>query len=213
MLRIILIRHAQTRWNKERIIQGGNSDIELNDTGAEQCRCLAERLKDEDIRAIYASPMSRTVDTAEAIAAPHHLDIKTDNALREIDCGTLGGTSARDFGRHLQQLIHEKDDEGTLIFKKEGGESFQEVQERTWAFMERLMKEHDDGVVVVVTHYFVIGAILCSVLGLPVRQIGRFRIGETSVNIINVDEWGPYIWQFNDRCHLNHLQEKNAARK
>ncbi|MFH1639056.1 MAG: histidine phosphatase family protein [Chloroflexota bacterium] len=201
MVRIILVRHAQTTWNQSHRIQGGNSDTQLNDAGDWQCRCLAERLKREKVQAVYSSPLSRAIHTARAIAECHGLEVETDTALREINCGTMEGKSTRDIGERLQKLVKGAD-ENEILFKNCGGESLQELKSRAWGAVLRMVKEHPDGTVVVVSHYFVIAAILCTVLELPVTELGRFRLGETSVSTINFDGYGPFLSLFNDRCHL-----------
>ena len=205
MLRVYIIRHAQTSWNQDRRIQGGNSDTILNDEGARQCQCLAERLKEEKVTAVYSSPLSRAMSTARVIADCHGLPVTAEPDLREIDCGTMEGVPITEIGKRLQQLV-KMDKEGDFLFKACGGESLDELQKRAWGAILRMAEKHKDekdGNIVVVTHYFVISAIICAVLNLPATQLGRFRIGETSVNIISFDErFGPFLSLFNDRCHL-----------
>ena len=89
MTKVILIRHGQTSWNQSRRIQGGNNDTVLDEEGERQCRCLAERLKKEDIKAVYSSPLSRAMGTAQWIADGHNLDVIEEPAFREMNCGTL----------------------------------------------------------------------------------------------------------------------------
>ena len=62
MTRIILVRHGQTPWNKDKIFRGSR-DIPLNDQGREEARLAGEWLKGETIHAAYCSPLSRARDT------------------------------------------------------------------------------------------------------------------------------------------------------
>ena len=201
MVRVILIRHAQTSWNQVRRIQGGNSDTRLNEEGERQRRCLALKLKTEQIQAVYSSPLRRAMDTARAIADAQGLEVIAEPALKEINCGTLEGTPAREIGNRLRQLLL-GGDEGALLFKKCGGESLEELRERAWGAIQRLASRHPDEVIAVVSHYFVIAVILCAVLDHPVSQIGKFRLGETSISTVIFGDSGPYLSLFNDRCHL-----------
>jgi broad specificity phosphatase PhoE len=75
-LKLILVRHGETHWNKDGLVQGGDSDIELNDTGLEQARRLAAFLKNEPVIAIVSSPLQRAVATAEVIASQHQLPVE-----------------------------------------------------------------------------------------------------------------------------------------
>ncbi|OGP84025.1 MAG: hypothetical protein A2V87_04185 [Deltaproteobacteria bacterium RBG_16_58_17] len=201
MTRVILIRHGQTSWNESRRIQGGNNDIALNQEGERQCHCLSERLKKEDIKAVYSSPMTRAMSTAQWIADCHRLEVIQEPALQEIDCGTMEGEEIKEVGSRLQLLL-KGGNEGELLFKGCGGESLDEIQKRSWNAILQMVENHPDGTIVAVSHYFVIAAILCAVMNLPASQLGRFRIGETSINIINFDTYGPFLSLFNDRCHL-----------
>ena len=202
MTRVILIRHGQTSWNESRRIQGGNNDISLNQEGERQCRCLSERLKKENIEAVYSSPMTRALGTAQRIADDHGLEVIQEPALREIDCGTMEGTASRDVGSRLQLLV-KGGDEDELLFKGCGGESLDELQRRSWNAVLRMVEKQPNGTIAAVSHYFVIAALLCSVMGLPAKQLGRFRLGEASVNIVTFDAYGPFLTLYNDRCHLS----------
>jgi broad specificity phosphatase PhoE len=201
LTRVILIRHGQTNWNESRRIQGGNNDIMLNQEGERQCHCLAERLKREDIKAVYSSPMTRAMGTAQWIADCHRLEVIQEPALQEIDCGTMEGAEIKEVGSRLQLLLKGGNEE-ELLFKGCGGESLDEIQKRSWNSVLQIAASHPNSTIVAVSHYFVIAAILCAVMNLPASQLGRFRMGETSINIINFDMYGPYLSLFNDRCHL-----------
>jgi len=83
-----------------------------------------------------------------------------------------------------------------------GGESLAEVQQRAWSIIQRLIGRHSDRVIVVVSHYFVILTIICSVLNLPLSQIGRLRLGVGSISTITFDGEVPRLLLFNDSCHL-----------
>jgi broad specificity phosphatase PhoE len=201
LIDIILIRHGQTSWNESRRIQGGNNDTILNQEGERQCHRLSERLKKETIQAVYSSPMSRAMGTARLIADRHNLEVIQAPELREIDCGTMEGMAIREIGSRLQLLV-KGGNEGELLFKNYGGESLDELQKRAWNAILRMVEKYPNGTIVAVSHYFVIAAILCAVMNLPATQLGRFRMGETSISIISFDTHGPFISLFNDRCHL-----------
>jgi hypothetical protein len=72
LLKLILVRHGQTLWNREKRAQG-ISDIELSQLGRSQAECLALSLRDEKIDRIISSPLKRALQTAEMINRFHHL--------------------------------------------------------------------------------------------------------------------------------------------
>jgi len=65
-VKLILVRHGQTLWNREKRVQGV-SDIELSNRGSAQADCLARSLRNEEIDTIISSPLKRAIQTAEAI--------------------------------------------------------------------------------------------------------------------------------------------------
>ncbi|MEO7678289.1 MAG: histidine phosphatase family protein, partial [Verrucomicrobiota bacterium] len=85
--RIFLIRHGATVLTAEDRFAGA-TDVPLSDEGREQARLLGERLREEKIAYVYASPLGRTVETAQILAAPHHLDVQKREELREISHGS-----------------------------------------------------------------------------------------------------------------------------
>ncbi len=67
-MKLILIRHGETEWNKQRRIQGCRSDTRLSPKGLAEADRLAAALRKERIDAIYSSPMKRASETAQIIA-------------------------------------------------------------------------------------------------------------------------------------------------
>ena len=201
MTKVILVRHGQTSWNQSRRIQGGDKDTVLDADGERQCRSLAKRLKKERISAVYSSPLSRAMGTARWIAASHDLDVIEDPAFREMNCGTLEGAEISDIGARLQKLVN-GGNEDELLFKRCGGESCNELQSRAWSAVLKKVERHRDGTIVVVSHYFVLASILCAAVSIPATQLGRFRMGATSISVVSFDSYGPFLSLFNDRCHL-----------
>ena len=85
-----MARHGETDWNRESRFQG-HADTTLNEAGRGQARALAERLADERIAAVYASPLLRACETAEIVAARLGLAVETVEGLREVDVGSWSG--------------------------------------------------------------------------------------------------------------------------
>jgi len=84
--RVFMVRHGATVMSAEDRF-AGVTDVELSEEGREQARRLAERLSQEKISAVYASPLGRTVETARILAAPHDLEVQTCDGFREISHG------------------------------------------------------------------------------------------------------------------------------
>jgi broad specificity phosphatase PhoE len=199
-LKLILIRHGETYWNAERRIQGGDSDIELNDTGLSQAKKVAAFLKNEPITAILSSPLQRATATAEAIANHHQLSIKVKQGLRELRVGELEGMSVSNlsttFSQFLMQLW-----QGRGSTKLPNGESLSELQQRAWKAVESLLTQHEDGTVVVVSHYFVTLTIIFKALDLPLDYFIKFKVDPGGISIIEIQDYGPRLVVFNDTSY------------
>lgn len=120
------LRHGETQWNRDGRTQG-QLDAKLNDLGREQAERAADALKGEPIARIVASPLSRALDTAKAVAAALGLDIQTDPGLMECH---LGDNQGHPHGPWLQEYFR-----GSYI--PPNGELFDDFCSRTWAAMKR----------------------------------------------------------------------------
>lgn len=199
-LRIFLIRHAETDWNRARRVQGV-SDIPLNERGRAQADALAKRLAAEPLEAIYASPLTRAQETAEAATRLHGLQIQTVPDLSEFHQGELEG-------RYLSDLIKEYPDLMAAFAKDPadvripGGETLSEVQARAWRAFTEILDRHDRGTLVVVSHNMTILTLLCRFLGMPISHFRRLSQSSTGVNILERGVMGLHIRVMNDVSHL-----------
>jgi broad specificity phosphatase PhoE len=206
-LKLILVRHGETHWNKDGLVQGGDSDIELNDTGLEQARKLAAFLKNEPIIAILSSPLRRAVATAEVIASHHHLAVEIDQGLKELRVGDLEGISISDLRTTFSQFLLQWWQDGEAM-KLPNGESLVDLQQRAWKVIERLLEknkaspEYDkDGTAVVVSHYFVTLAVILKALNLPLDYFIKFKLDLGGVSIIEFRDYGARLLTFNDTSY------------
>ncbi|KIS69598.1 uncharacterized protein UMAG_02133 [Mycosarcoma maydis] len=95
-LRVLIVRHGETRENVERIIQG-QLDTDLNSRGRQQADITGQFLSKTHIDRIIASPLKRAADTARAIhkyqnlSRPTKLELELDDRLKERAFGVLEG--------------------------------------------------------------------------------------------------------------------------
>lgn len=198
---IYLIRHGEVSWNSEGAYIG-STDLPLNDTGRLQAILLADRLKIKKLSTVYSSNLSRAFETAQIIAAPHGLNVVSDERLREINYGGWEGLSA--------QQIMDKYPEAFSQWRKNaskvtipGGESMSQMLERAYtAFMEITLLHKDDDIAII-AHKIVNRTILCKLLDMPVenyRIIGQDNSCVNTMHIKNDDS--IVVDTINDRCHL-----------
>lgn len=188
-------------------MQGGDSDIELNETGLAQADRLARFLENEPIVAIHASPMRRAVATAEAIASRHPLAVEVDEALREINVGELEGMSVLHLNTTFSQFLMDRWRDRVSTGSTDG-ETIEELQHRTWSVVEDVLERHcaDDrhnagGSVVVVSHFFVTLAIILKALELPAECFPKFRVDLGGVSVLEFGDHGTRLLTFNDTSY------------
>ena len=202
MVRIILVRHGETEWNKDHRIQGGASDVPLNAVGLRQATQVAERLKNERIEAVYSSPLQRALYTAREIARHHQLEVSPLAAFREIDAGSLEGFPSSALKLRFDEYIC-RDNHVQNSGEYPLGEYICDVQKRSWEAVQGIAGQIE-GTAVIVTHYFVIMTLVCQILDLPLTQIGRMRLGQGTITTFNLERQGTaWLELFNDGCHTS----------
>lgn len=195
-MKLILIRHGETHWNKDGLVQGGDSDIELNDTGMEQARKLAAFLKNESIIAILSSPLQRAIATADVIANQHQLPVEVDQGLKELRVGDLEGMSISNLRTTFSRFLLQWRQDGEAM-KLPNGESLVDLQQRAWKVIEGLLEKHKDGTAVVVSHYFVTLTIILKALNLPLDCLTKFKLDLGGVSILEFRDYGARLVTFN----------------
>src|SRR5258706_8497615 len=161
--RVYLVRHGATELSAEDRFAGAIAVL-LSDAGRDQARRLGERLSGEAITVAYASPFQRTMDTARLVAAPHGIEVKANDGLREIAHGRWEGKTRaeveREFPKEYSRYEHDP-----YTFAPVGGESGLQVTARALPALLRIVEEHCDEQILVVSHKATIRLLLSSLLG------------------------------------------------
>jgi probable phosphoglycerate mutase len=199
--RVYLIRHGATELSAEDRFAGA-IDVKLSDEGRDQARRLGERLANEPISAVYASPMQRTVDTARLIAEPHELSVTTVDGIREIDHGRWEGKTRAEVEKEFPEE-YGRYEHDPFTFSPQGGESGLKVTARALPALMDLVERHDDGRIIVVSHKATIRLILSSILGFDPRKY-RDRLDQSpcALNILDFKHLThARLTLFNDTSH------------
>jgi broad specificity phosphatase PhoE len=167
---IVLVRHGETDWNRERRYQG-HADIPLNDAGRRQARKLASLLRSEVLTAVYTSPLRRASETAAIIAGRLGLDVLELEALREIDVGDWEGLTVEEVRTRFPESRAAAWHAGWA-----SGETHEELGARVIPALLELGRAHADGHVLGVTHAGPIRAALAAAAGISPAE-SRTRTG------------------------------------
>lgn len=168
--KVFLVRHGATAWNIEKRAQG-HADIDLNHEGHKQAAAVATELAHENLVAVYSSDLKRARDTAAAIAGAQGLEVTVDPDLREIDQGEWEGLTTDEIRERWPDLWGP-----SRHFKaRPGGESPQQVKERSLKALARAVEAHPDGAIAVVSHGGTIRWISAEALGYDDYRSRRIR--------------------------------------
>ena len=203
-MRLILIRHGETRLNKAGRVQGINGEP-LNATGKAQAQAVATALADDLPFHLYASPLTRALETAQAASDALRVPIATLNELREADVGDLDGMTIPEIRERYPGFMERWAADSATV-PMPGGESLLQVQERAWPAIEKIVEKHPDDVVVVVTHNFVIQTLISKLLEMPLHKARSLRQELGSITRLDFSESRQSLVSLNETWHLRDIE-------
>jgi broad specificity phosphatase PhoE len=156
-----LLRHAESA--DPTVFHGAESDIGLGERGQRQAEAIAQVLQREQPAAIVSSAMKRALATATPIARACGLELQVEPALHERRVGVLAGTSFSSKDRVWAKTVERwmADDTG---YAPPGAESFDAIRARVLPAWERVIGNHSQKSLVVVTHGVVVKVLLLTLL-------------------------------------------------
>ena len=197
----LLLRHGQTPMSVQKRY-AGRSDVPLTDAGVAQAAAAAKRLAPAGIAAIVASPLQRTVQTAEQVAAVTGLPVVTEDGFRETDFGAWEGlTFAEVRERWPSEMTAWLADPEVA---PPGGESFAEVSERVTAALHRVRAGRTGQRILVVSHVTPIKTLVAAALLAPPAALYRMHLDVAALCEIDWYADGPAVLRsYNDTAHLS----------
>ena len=199
-MQVILVRHGQTDWNQEGIFRG-RIDVKLNASGIEEAKIIGKKLSRVDPEAIYASPLSRALETARYIASFHDTQVKVFDEFIDIDFGAWQGLSREEAKKRYLEIFAkwEKSPERVRI---PGAETLAGVKKRVLKGLDLALAEHHDGKVVIVSHGLINKVLLCAVLGLTNSHFWKIKQDNGAINLFTYSAGGTKLILLNDTTHL-----------
>ena len=183
MTKLWLIRHGATEWNVHKRAQG-QADVALTDRGRAQAKEVAVALSAFSLDAIYSSDLVRSVDTARAIAEEQGLEVVTEPAFREIDQGEWTGLEVDEIRRRWPELWGP----ARHYSARPGGEAPGQVRERALKGIARVLEEHPEGAVAIVSHGGTIRWIVAEAFGYDDVRSARLR-GVSNGGAVLLEGW------------------------
>lgn len=205
---VYLIRHADALPGADEVSIGSYDDQALSELGRRQARALAERLHDAGLAAIYASPIGRAYQTAEAVAEACGLGVRIEPGLREVALGHIGPSgevqlSAEEFAAALRQRLREIAVVAMTSGRWSdipGSEPSGALRARVCEAVDRLAAAHPGQRLALVSHGGSINAFFAAVLNLERDYF--FPAANTSISVARVRGSRRDLLALNDVGHL-----------
>jgi probable phosphomutase (TIGR03848 family) len=207
MTTLFLIRHATTASTGKKL--GGRTDAALDEPGRAQAAAAAARLADVPFAAVYTSPLPRTTETAEIVAAPHGLAVRPAEGLLEVEYGRWTDRSLAQVSKQkLWPVIQSR----PSLVSFPDGETIRAAQLRAVDAVEEIVAASKGKVVAAVSHADVIKAVVSFYLGQPLDLFQRLVINPASVTVLQLEPGGrPALLRLNDDGPVDGEQLRTRA--
>ena len=198
---LVLARHAVTHQTGP-MLSGRTPGIDLSDTGRDQARRLGERLAGLPIAAVYASPIERTTQTAEAVAGHHDMPVRPLPGVIEADYGEWTGGQISELAKtDLWKTVQRSPSRARFP----DGESLTEMQVRMVAALEAVVADHPGELIVVVSHADPIKAAIAHFTGVHLDLFQRIVVSPASVTVFELGPHGAAMLTCNSLGSLEEL--------
>lgn len=166
IVKLILVRHAQTIQNKKRIYQGQSIGGTISAQGKREIEKIAEKLKGEKIDVLYSSPLNRAKKTAEGIYKHHkEAQLLYEDDFMETEGGELEGQPT---DIYLEQ--REKFEGDFFDYQPKGGESLRESFERSKNKLAEIIFKNPNKTVAIVSHNALLRLLTFCLLNKPLSK-------------------------------------------
>ena len=197
----MLLRHGQTPMSVQQRY-AGRSDPPLTEAGVQQAAAAAKRLASAGFGVIVTSPLLRTVQTAQAVAAVTGAAVVTDDGFRETDFGAWEGLTFAEvrerWPAEISAWLADPD------VAPPGGESFTDVSARVTEALDRLLAARAGQTVLIVSHVTPIKTLVAAALLAPPAALYRMHLDVAALCEIDWYADGPAVLRsFNDTSHLS----------
>jgi 2,3-bisphosphoglycerate-dependent phosphoglycerate mutase len=181
---VILMRHGQAENNVSRMLVGRHIKSHLTDQGKQQVADAAKNLKSVEIDKVFASPVIRTVETAQIVCKTLGMNYEIDERLYEIELGKLVGMNYEEVTTKYGDLFLRFYTESDPILENFGVEAFASVKKRIKSLLDEALQKHQDRNILMVTHLDPIKAALALLLDLKPEALYRWQIRNASLTIL-----------------------------
>jgi phosphoserine phosphatase len=205
MTTLIIVRHGHTALNDGDRFRG-RTDTPLDAQGIREAeitaKAIAERWK---LSAVYTSSVSRAHVTGEIVGKPFGLPAIDEPGILDMDYGAWTGLTFEEARAH-DPAAYTLCMERSSAFRSPGGESFEELRERSVAAVKAIAQKHPGQAVAIVTHNVVNRVILLGLLEMSTDNFWRMHQGTCAINVFEYDGKRYNVEQINDTSHTRGMK-------
>lgn len=210
MITLHLVRHGETAFNRDG--KGlGQADVPLTDLGERQAQASGAAFAGTSVVRILSSPLVRARKVAEAISAVTGIPVEIRETLTEMDVGDTEGLDFADMRARFPEFIHQWSGPHAVDTRLPDGESLRDVAVRLGPIVAEI-QSIETGDVVLVSHNFVLKALLCALLDVPLENFRAFQMDLASITALTLRNRRVAVRRLNDICHLDALNLADPAR-
>ncbi len=198
---IYIIRHGETEYNKQGIIQGSGIDSDLNDTGRKQADQFYQAYHHIPFDAIYTSELKRTQQSVAAFVEGG-MSIQVLPELNEINWGIFEGLKGTPDSHKIYHAMTEDWKAGLLDRSVDKGETPNELQRRQAKGLEKIMAKKDEHQILIAMHGRAMRSFLCLMTGTPLQQMDEFKHNNLCLYKVEYDGQEFKVVEHNCSKHL-----------
>ena len=211
MSQVLLIRHAVNEYVETGKLAGRLEGVHLNEEGKAQAEALGQRLLSAPLRFIYASPLERTIETAQAIHQHHpNIPLIQHEGILEVDYGDWQDKKINDL-RHRKMWDVIQEYPSRAYFPN--GETMRKAQNRVVDVIEALAQKHPNDMIALVFHADLIKMAVAHYLGVHLDNFQRIVISPASISTLILGHSRPFIANVNDTAHVQELERLKQKEK
>jgi broad specificity phosphatase PhoE len=203
--KIYIIRHGQTDFNLQGIVQGSGVDSSLNAMGRAQAEAFYEMYGEVPFDKVYTSSLKRTAQTVAKfieLGIPH----EALSGLNEISWGTNEGQKITPDEDAYYHWMLQQWQSGNTGLRIQGGESPDEVAARQQPVIEKLLANDNDKTVLVCMHGRALRILMCQLLHYPLKSMDMFEHSNMCLYLVEFTGSLVHTIKYNDTTHLSNIK-------
>jgi len=215
-MRLFLVRHGLSSYNKKGLIQGRIDESYLTDEGYKQAKLTGNILNEIKFDQIYSSPLKRASETAKEIekCLGESFDIHFDKNLLEVDLHKWSGLTSKDIkSKYRDSYLIWKNDPENLELKNKDNNTYKPIQDlfdQAKVFINNLQEKNKNKKnqnILIIAHNAILRCLILYLLNKPDKGFRKIKLDNASISIINISEsknsFNSQIECLNQTSHLN----------